>query len=232
MGGGPFMVTPFYADEAITLYCGDCRDVLPTLPQVDHVVTDPPYSERTHAGHDASNREGFGRDGADRRALGYSAWTTGDVETVVPQLCRVSRGWVAVMTDHVLAVPIQDAMRTGGRVTFAPLPWYVPGRTVRLVGDGPSSWTTWIVVSRTKAQRKWGTLPGGYTQGGEQYHMGGKPEALMLALVADYSRAGDTILDPAKRLGRKAIGIELNPAYCDVIVSRLRQGSLLSPEVA
>ena len=26
-----------------TLYCGDCRDILPMLPKVDAVITDPPY---------------------------------------------------------------------------------------------------------------------------------------------------------------------------------------------
>ena len=35
--------TPYYQDDAVTLYCADCRDILPLLPKVDLVVTDPPY---------------------------------------------------------------------------------------------------------------------------------------------------------------------------------------------
>lgn len=151
-------------------------------------------------------------------------------------MCAVASGWVVVMTDHVLAMPIQSSMEQAGRYAFAPLPWYVPGSRVRLVGDGPSSWVTWIVVSRTAKQVRWGTLPGGYMQSGSQHHMGGKPEELMRAIVLDYSKDGETILDPfmgsgttlvaAKRLGRKAIGIELNEAYCEVAAKRLAQGAL------
>ena len=29
--------------EGVTLYLGDCREILPSLPKVDAVVTDPPY---------------------------------------------------------------------------------------------------------------------------------------------------------------------------------------------
>jgi site-specific DNA-methyltransferase (cytosine-N4-specific) len=36
---------PYYQDDAVTLYCGDCRDILPTLENVNSVVTDPPYPE-------------------------------------------------------------------------------------------------------------------------------------------------------------------------------------------
>ena len=46
------MSTPYYQDDAVTLYHGDCRDVLPTLENVDHVITDPPYSDTTHEGAD------------------------------------------------------------------------------------------------------------------------------------------------------------------------------------
>ena len=36
---------PYYQDEAVTIYHGDCRDVLPTLgPGADLVLTDPPYN--------------------------------------------------------------------------------------------------------------------------------------------------------------------------------------------
>jgi hypothetical protein len=237
-------MTPYYEQDGIVIYHGDCREVLPTLGMVDHVITDPPYSDRTHAGHDASARghRGGGFDGADRKALGYGAWTMDDVATVIPMLSAAARGWVVVMTDHILALPIQAQMEACGRYAFAPLPWYVPGSRVRLSGDGPSSWTTWIVVSRTKAQARWGTLPGGYEQRGEHFHMGGKPESLMVALASDYSREGDTILDPfmgsgttlvaAKRLGRRAIGIELEEKYCEIAAKRLAQGALFGPEAA
>ena len=50
-----------------TLYCGDCREVLPTLASVDAVITDPPYSERCHSGHDSTAKDA--RDGAQRRPV-------------------------------------------------------------------------------------------------------------------------------------------------------------------
>lgn len=221
-------LTPYYEDAAVTIYHADCRDVLPTL-SVDHVITDPPYSARTHTGHDAGARPG--RDGADRKPLGYEPWSLDDVGLFVPLMCSAASGWVVAMTDHVLARPIQTAMEGAGRYAFAPLPWYVPGSRVRLSGDGPSSWTAWIVVCRTSEQLRWGTLPGGYTQRGDQAHMGGKPEELLLALISDYSRPGDLILDPfagsgttavaAKKLGRRCILIEREEKFCEIAARRL-----------
>ena len=40
------MIEPVKLGENVTLYCGDCIDILPTLPKVDAVVTDPPYPGR------------------------------------------------------------------------------------------------------------------------------------------------------------------------------------------
>lgn len=38
----------YYQEDGITIYHGDCREVLPELPEVDHVITDPPYEEEAH----------------------------------------------------------------------------------------------------------------------------------------------------------------------------------------
>ena len=35
--------TPYYDQDNITIYHGDCREILPYLPKVDLVLTDPPY---------------------------------------------------------------------------------------------------------------------------------------------------------------------------------------------
>lgn len=56
-----------------TLYLGDCLEILPTLPKVDSVITDPPYSERTHS----AQLIGEPRDGVIRQPLGYKSWGGG-----------------------------------------------------------------------------------------------------------------------------------------------------------
>jgi site-specific DNA-methyltransferase (adenine-specific) len=72
--------------------------------------------------------------------------------------------------------------------------------------------------------------------------MGGKPLALMQALVSDYSSKADTILDPfagsgttavaSKSLGRKCVCIEIEERYCEVSARRCAQDYLQLTESA
>ena len=225
-----------------TLYLGDCLEILPTLGKVDAVITDPPYSERCHSGHDSSIGA---RDGAIRRVLDYSFLSASDVNELAAAYANICHGWIVWMTDSELALAVRNAMQEVGRTTFAPLPFYQSGRSVRLSGDGPSSWTDWICVSRTKAQAKWGTLPGGYV-GRDGWNdkacIGGKPTRLMNALVSDYTRPGDTVLDShmgagttgvaCMNSGRKFIGVEVDAGRFDIACKRIedaqRQGRLFA----
>ena len=224
-----------------TLYLADCMSVLPTLGKVDAVITDPPYSARTHAGHDV------GSTGAGRAELGYAFLSADDAKRFAGLFCGICEGWIVWMTDHTLAPDIADALSDNGHYVFAPLPYFHAGRSVRLTGDGPCSWTDWIVAARTKAQSKWGTLPGGYVAEkgwNDKARMGGKPTALMDALVRDYSRQGDIVLDSHMgagttgvsciRAGRKFIGCEIAPAAFDIACRRIEQavaqGQLFAPE--
>lgn len=211
-----------------TLYCGDCMEILPTLGKVDAVITDPPYSERTHAGHDAA--------GAGRAELGYAFLTNVTVAQLCLSYVGKCSGWIVWLTDHTLAPEISKNLADYGRYVFAPLPYFHAGRSVRLTGDGPSNWTDWIVAARPKSLHKWGTLPGGYIAGpgwNDKARMGGKPTALMEALVCDYSRPGDTVLDSHMgagttgiaciRNGRKFIGCEIDPDAFALSCKRIEQ---------
>jgi hypothetical protein len=166
------------------LILGDCMEVMPMLGRFDAVVTDPPYSERTHKGHDAVAVKQ--KDGSERASLGYGALSPDVAQDLARQFSELCGGWVVWMTDHTLAPVISGALEGLGRYVFAPLPFYQPGRSVRLCGDGPNSWTDWVIVSRTAAQSKWGTLRGGFVAGegwsGKQ-RMGGKPLPLMLQII-------------------------------------------------
>jgi site-specific DNA-methyltransferase (adenine-specific) len=217
-----------------TLYLGDCREILPTLGKVDAVVTDPPYSARTHKGHDlgAASR----RDGADRLPLGYAALSNEDCYALAGLFCDITQGWIVWMHDHTLAPSIHSALSNAGRYVFAPLPYFHAGRSVRLTGDGPSSWTDWITVARTSKQLRWGTLPGGYvaTDGwNDKARMGGKPTRLMSCLVTDYSKLGNVVCDPfmgagttgvaCAREGRRFVGVEIDEVAFDVACRRIEQ---------
>jgi predicted RNA methylase len=215
------------------------------LAHVDAVITDPPYSTETHAMHNERSMQA--RDSACRAGIDYDSLSHDDVRYLADQYHRICAGWIVWMTDAELALIVRNALRALGRVTFPPLPFYQPGRSIRLSGDGPCSWTDWIVVARTRAQKKWGTLPGGYIAGQgwkDKNRIGGKPTKLMEALISDYSRPGDTVLDThmgagttgvaAVKLGRKFIGCEIDRAAftiaCERIARTQAQGVLFQPE--
>jgi len=44
-GESPVIGSPYYQDSHVTLYCGDCREIMPLLPECDAVITDPNYGE-------------------------------------------------------------------------------------------------------------------------------------------------------------------------------------------
>ena len=226
----------------IDLRLGRWEDVLADVDEVDAVICDPPYGDRTHAGHDA----GVGL-GGKRRSLCYTAWTVTHVHGFVQAWAPQTRGWMACMTSDDLIPAWRAAYAAAGLCDFAPVPWVAPGSRVRLAGDGPSCWTVYLMVARPRNIRmaRWGTLPGAYTigaanhgtfaQGAQQgRHIGGKPLPLMRAIVRDYSRPGDLVCDPcaggattllaAAIEGRRAVGSEVDPETYAKAQARIARG--------
>ena len=234
------------------LRCGRWQDTLAGV-ECDALIVDAPYSARTHGGHDSGPTVGGQRAGANdpryengrsyvRRAINYDGWSPEDVAAFVESWAPRCRGWVVTITDHTLAPTWAAALEDAGRYVFHPLPWVAPGSRVRLAGDGPSSWTCWIVVARPRRGEdrngrrfnKWGTLPGAYIYTQDRgSHIGGKPLALMRALVRDYTRPGDLVCDPcagggttllaAVQEGRRAVGSEMDPETHAKAVERLKR---------
>lgn len=215
----------------IELRQGDGFDVLGDVDEVDTFISDPPYSPRTHQGHDSGTKQqqtskGYAKSA--RKELEYVALDEEDVHRLVEFWAPRVRGWFVVMTDHVSIPWYEAALEAAGRYVFAPLPFVEPGSRVRLVGDGPTCWATQIIAARPreKSFMSWGALPGAYVlpkgQRGKRGKRltGGKPLWVMRQLVKDYSRDGDLIVDPfsgaattliaASTEGRRAIGAELD----------------------
>ena len=202
------------------LRLGRWQDALADVGMVDAVITDPPYSARTHEGHFAGSeapdltddekvsradwleRKGYDDKRGLRRSLDYASWGDDDVSAFVASWAPRCRGWFVVMYDHILARAWERELAAVGLYVFAPLPFVEPGKCPRLTGDGPASWVCWITVARPKStsHSRWGSLPGCYItpKGLESRRMvvGGKPESLMRALVRDYTKPGDLVCDP------------------------------------
>lgn len=212
---------------------GDCLEILEGYEDdtFDAIITDPPYGERTHTGHDKSAENTPGRE-----QLGYSYLDPLDIVDLAPHFARVAKGWIVVMTCHNLAGYWEHRLKQEGLYTFAPFPWVAPGSRVRLSGDGPANWAVWIIAARPRREpwSKWGSLPGAYviTQDRRKDNRtGGKPIELMRRLVCDYTEEGDRILDPfagagttgvaCMAEGRGFVGIECDPDTFEIALRRM-----------
>lgn len=234
-----------YRKGPVELRLGDYRDVLADV-EPDAVITDPPYSEWTHAGHDLGatycREDAVSGSGTPslRRPLGFECWSVAQLEELADWAMRAS-GWAVALLDHD---SVQDWLKTMDRerYTFSPLACVELGSRCRLAGDGPSQWSVFAGVARPRSRvfMSWGTLPGAYVVPREAKPLvGGKPLALMRAIVRDYSRPGDLVCDPcaggattliaAALEGRRAIGAELDPETFEKACARIEQTALTPP---
>ncbi len=234
---------------AIDLRLGRWQDVLADV-ECDALITDPPYGARTHAGQRHGRKDPRYCDPSLRpnlsaRGIEYAAWTAEDVDRFVDHWAPRTRGWFCAFTSHDLVSAYASALELNERYVFAPIACVQHGMNVRLAGDGPSNWTTWLVVARPKTMRHWGTLPGAYVgsphdEGENTYDRskrpvpGGKPLWLMRSVIRDYSKPGDLIVDPcsggaatllaAAMEGRRAIGSEMDPETHRKAMARIAKG--------
>lgn len=217
-----------------TLYCGDCMDILPTLPKVDAVITDPPYGINGGAGGDAKKHK-------------KAHYVCSDWEDT-PEYIKLNP--VAVV-EFCIANGIRAALTPGRRCAFLyPNPadiggFWIPGAAnngkwgfglldpILYYGKDPraglGAGTSGTVI--TDPARIEG-------------HPAAKSIKSMLWLVNKASLRGETVCDPfmgsgttgvaSIELRRKFIGIEREPKYFDIACKRIEaayaQGKLFEPE--
>jgi len=186
-----------------TLYLGDCMEVLPTLEQVDAVVTDPPYG------------------------IGFAAQPT-KWQRRAGQLAEKWDDAVAEDLGPVLAAGKEQIVWGGNYYRLPPcrgvLSWFKP--------DAPPSMghfeLAWTSLNRTAQQLSWSI---GATNAERVGHPTQKPLRVMewcLSFLPD----AKTIIDPfmgsgttgvaCMNLGRKFIGIEIEPKYFEIACERIR----------
>jgi len=214
--------TPYYSDNHVTIYHGDCRDILPSIPVADLVLTDPPY------GINYVSNAGSGR--------GTSPITNDGARLSL----RLYRSVLPLLrASHVLWFTRWDAWPD----VWVDLGQWFPMRGLLVwdkgspgMGDlkhwGPSyeliasAGTGQIVGARDGSVLRFPTVPSAGRQ-----HPTEKPVEMLAHLIGKLDAS--TVLDPfmgsgttlraAKDLGRKAIGIELEERYCEIAAKRCAQ---------
>ena len=201
------------------LYQGDCREILPLLPKVDAVVTDPPYG--VNLGERANNQR------FDRKSYSLFADTEEFVrDTAVPATCLA------------LSLAKRAAITTGVRnMHLYPRPKHI-GAIYYPAATGCNSWgfSCWqpIFYYGADAYAGEGSRADSFqsTEAAERSdHPCPKPIGQMLWIVNRATRDGETILDPfmgsgttgvaCAKLGRKFIGIELEERYFSIACKRI-----------
>ena len=203
--------------ERYELRHGRYQDVLRD-ETCDFLFGDCPYSERTHKGYRSGSKAN------DAKGIAYKYFSAADVSDFVQSWSPRTRGWMGVLSDDELSLTWKRAFEAAGRLTFPMIPCVIRGSGCRLMGDGPSSVTVFLVVARPRTAKfaKWGTLQGHYdcVVSDDAKEGRGKPLDLIRAILRDYSRPGDKVIDPvmgfattgraALPMGRSFLGADVD----------------------
>lgn len=211
---------PYYERAGVTIYHGDCAEILPALEPVDLLVCDPPYGMGFRSNHRIVKH---------RRIAGDEAFPTWLLAAAMAKARRAA--YVFCRWDNLSDLP--------GKPTSV-LAWvknnwsmgdlkHEHGRQWEAIAFYPLAGHEFVkrIPDVVHADRT-----------GNDLHPTQKPVPLLRQLLA--CNRGDTVLDPfmgsgstlvaAKDLGRKAVGIEVDEKYCETAARRLGQEVLAFPE--
>lgn len=221
MGAQSHTTKPYYQDDLVTIYHGDCRDVLPTLPITALIIADPPYGVSLNTKYASSQR------GVLAGANDYPE-VFGDSEPFDP--------------SHLLGY--NEAVLWGANYYADKLPargsWLVwdkrDGSGFNDQADAELAWVRGVsgTVPRLFSHR-WNGMIKASERDQKRMHPTQKPVVLMgwclsffpsASLVIDpYAGSGPT-LRACKDRNIKCIGVEIVEAYCEVAARRCEQGVL------
>lgn len=209
-------MTPYYEDSAVTIYHGDCLEIIPELRHFDAVITDPPYNVgKNYGGHNDSMTEAQ-----------YEWWCRNVTDICVP--AADNQFWVAPRYKLDIWLPL---------IPSAHLVVITRGASGPIRGGWIDQFE--IALASGKTAKKFSDLWTDIRLKGEGYffneetfgHPGYTPELIMARAVS--LLGGNYILDPfcgtgttlraVKDQGKKAVGIELNERYCEIAATRMSQ---------
>ncbi len=207
-------MTPYYEKGGITIYHGDCLEILPSI-KADIVIADPPYNYGMDYG---VARDDYTRD--EYRDL-CGRWFDS---------MRLTGQRVVVFPGHG-NMDVWFAIKRPSAVGC----WYKPGNSGSSVA-GFVEWEPWMYWAGNKAMlRGSDTIRAPVSN---QSFVGSHPCPKPLALIKKllWKDTGNLVVDPfmgsgttlvaAACMGRDAIGIEINENYCEIAAKRLSQGEM------
>jgi site-specific DNA-methyltransferase (adenine-specific) len=240
------MKKPYYERNGITIYHGDCFEVLHDLEGIDAVVTDPPYSSggafrgdrmattlSKYVSSDSSQQEtGIGFTGDNRDQRSFAAWCA--LWMNAARAASNVGATIACFIDWRQLPTLTDAMQCGGWVHRGIGAWSKKFGRPRSGGfSGACEFLVWGTH---------GTLipndlyPAGVFEcsapGADREHITQKPEEAVAwamgnvkkgALVLDPFMGSGTTLFVARQAGCRAIGIDIDERYCESTAKRLAQ---------
>jgi site-specific DNA-methyltransferase (adenine-specific) len=240
-------LSPYYQDEHTTLYCEEVFDILPELPELDAIITDPPYSSGGQMKNDRARsvaakyssakkeaRPDFTGDSRDQRS--YLVWSTLWM-TAAYHAARDKANFL-VFTDWRQLPTITDAVQAAGWLWQGVQVWH---KTTSRPRPNAFRADTEFVVWATKGPldtNKDGAvyLPGIHKgsppSGKNRVHTTQKSVEVMEwlcsiipeenSLICDPFMGSGTTLVAARNLGHRCIGVDLSEQFCDFTIDRLQ----------
>ena len=227
---------PYYDEDGITIYNCNCMDIISRIHtnSIDFVLTDPPYDKNTH-----KKALSGGRKGKMHRKLdfGFEEISIADLRLALNNCGRVAKRWVVFTCsiDHILEIKTKPISYTDLiRIGVYNKTNHVPSFCGKVPALG---WEPIAMLHKAGVRKNWNGGGKGSVFSYAHPHGGinptQKPDGMYSEFIRLFSNVGDLVLDPfmgagtsliqAKRLGRRAIGIDMQEKYCEHTAKVLRQ---------